>query len=171
MKHNYVFECLRVILKPLEKSDIEDLRILRNQEAQFFLNQNEISKEAQKKWYQNYLNKKDDIMFMVAKKEAPNDFIGAIAAYDIDWEKKECEVGRTVIDKVKAPEKGIGTDATKAVCAFCFEILKMKKIKGVVLKDNARILKVDERVGFKIIGDYDEKSFLLELTPDTLIKE
>ena len=163
MEHNFVFPFLRVVLKPLSKTHLEELRILRNKESRFFLTTNPISKEKQKKWFANYLTKQDDIMFYVAKKDNPDVFIGAIAAYDINFTNKTCEIGRVLIDKQKAPEKGIGTDAVKAICAFCFDVLGMNKVIAIALKDNKRILKVDSRVGFKVVDDCDDKSVLLWL--------
>ena len=168
MKHDYTFRLGRVTLLPLEEEDIEALRVLRNQERQYFLHTDEIPADAQKKWYASYLNKEDDIMFKVVKSDNTAEFIGAIAVYDIDRVKGTAEVGRTVIDKAKAPEKGIGTDATKAVCLFAFDVLKLKKIVGVVLKSNERILKVDSRVGFRVVGDASEDAYQIELTRETL---
>lgn len=169
MRHNYSFEFGRITLLPLEEEDIELLRVLRNQERAFFTNSDEITVEGQKKWYKSYLKKKDDIMFKVVKTEKKDEFIGAIAVYDIDYEKGTAEVGRTMIDKVKAPEKGIGTDATRAVCLFTFDVLKIQKIVGVVLKSNERIIKVDSRVGFKIVGDANDDSYAIEMTRESLI--
>lgn len=167
MKHDYTFEFERIILKPLAIEDIEHLRILRNSQKQYFVSQYEIDSEAQKKWYNQYLDNPNDIMFKVIKKEKPDEFIGAIALYDIDWEKKTSECGRTVIDKKLAPEKGIGMEATKAVCLFGFDVLKLDKIVGEVLKSNERIIKVDTRAGFYIVGE-DENMFFIEMTRDTI---
>lgn len=168
MQHSYEFSYKRIILKPLREEDIEMLRILRNKEKQYFLSTEDISPEQQRSWYSNYLNKNDDIMFKVVKKEEPDEFIGAIAVYAIDNKKKTAEVGRTVIDKKKAPEKGIGMDATKAVCKFAFDILNIKKIVAEVLKSNKRIIKVDTRAGFVIVGDKDEETYIIEMTPETI---
>lgn len=169
MKHDYEYEYGRIILKPLEWDDIEQLRVLRNQEKQFFLEQTEIEEDSQKKWYERYLEKDNDIMFKVVKKDKPEEFIGAIALYAIDWEKGTAEAGRTVIDKKKSPEKGIGQEATKAVCRFGFEKLKLKKIVGEVLKTNERIIKVDLRAGFRIVGESENgELYLIEMTQDTI---
>lgn len=168
MKHSYSFECLRVVLKPLEFDDIENLRVLRNKESKYFFNSQQISSDDQKKWYERYLAKTDDIMFKVEKATNPGEFIGAIAVYDIDWDEGTAEYGRVMIDKDIAPDKGIGTDTIKAICKFCFDVLKLKKVIAVALKSNTRILKVDQRVGFKVIGDHDEKSYLLEITGQDL---
>lgn len=168
MKHEYEFPFQQIILKPLEETDIEELRVLRNQERQFFLQDSIISPEGQASWYQKYLTKNNDIMFKIVKKDTPDKFVGAIAVYDIDWDNMTAEFGRTVVDKAKAPEKGIGLEATKAVCLFAFDVLKIKLIKGEVIKTNERILKVYTRAGFYISGDYDKDTYLIEMTRNTI---
>ncbi len=167
MKHQYEFDFGRICLKPLEKEDIEPLRLLRNQEREYFATQHEISKENQEAWYKSYLKKEDDIMFKIVKKDNLQEFIGAIALYDIDWKNKTSECGRTVVDKDKAPEKGIGMEATKAVCLFGFEVLKLEKIVGEVLKSNERIIKVDQRAGFYIVGEQGDM-YNIEMTRDSI---
>lgn len=167
MEHDYSFQFENIVLKPLLISDIEKLRILRNKEKQYFATQDEITAEAQEKWYQHYLTKDNDIMFKIEKRDQPEVFIGAIALYDIDWKRKVSECGRTVVDKELAPEKGIGLTATKAVCQFGFEILKLEKIIGEVLKTNQRIIKVDTRAGFYIVGENDE-FYNIEMTAKSI---
>lgn len=156
MKHQYVYANGRIILKPLELEDIEELRELRNRERHCFLSTQIIEKDGQRKWYEAYLEKEGDIMFKVVKTTAPDEFIGTIAVYDIDVENKAAEFGRLVIDKEKAPEKGTGLDAVIAVCKFAFEKLKLNRISAVVLKDNERALKVYLKAGFRICGESDQ---------------
>lgn len=167
MKHNYIYEYKRIILKPLEETDIEQLRILRNSQKEFFVSQEEISCENQKIWFSKYLENENDIMFKVVKRDEPEQFIGAIALYDIKWDDMVSECGRTVIDKTLAPEKGIGMEATKAVCRFGFDVLKLKKIVGEVLKTNERIIKVDTRAGFRIVGE-NGNMYMIEMTIDSI---
>lgn len=168
MNHTYRYEYGRIVLLPLEESDIENLRQLRNSLRQYFLSSNTIEKKSQAMWYEAYLKKDNDIMFKIVKATDETEFIGAIAVYDIDLEKGVAEVGRTVVDKVKAPEKGIGMEATKAVCKFSFDVLGIKKIVAEVLKSNERIIKVDQRAGFYITGEVDENTYAIEMTKDTL---
>ena len=168
MKHNYRFESKRLIYRPLEWEDIEDLRVLRNRNRDFFFSTDLVTEEGQRKWYEHYLEKQDDIMFVVEKKEQPGQFIGAGALYDIDWDAMTCEYGRTVIDKELAPEKGIGTEATAAMCMFGFDVLQMNKIIGYVLKSNERILKVDQRAGYRIIEEQEDGNIYIEMTPETV---
>lgn len=167
MEHNYVFEHERIILKPLEETDIEYLRTLRNSRKQFFITQCEIDSEAQKKWYEGYLKNPQDIMFKVVKKDKPEEFIGAMALYDIDWERMTAECGRILVDKTKAPERGIGTEVTKAVCLFGFQVLKLNKIVAEVLKTNVRIIKAVLHVGFRIVGE-NENLYYIEITRESI---
>lgn len=167
MKHNYEYAEGRVIIKPLEKEDIEDLRVLRNKARYCFLNTQIISSENQEIWYKSYLKNEKDYMFKIAKKEKPEAFIGAVAVYDIDSEKKCAEFGRLVIDKEKAPEKGLGYEAVKAVCKFAFCLLGLHKIRAVVLKENERALSVYTKVGFYVCEETDT-CYLIEITREQL---
>lgn len=167
MKHDYEFAYERIILKPLEEKDIESLRILRNKEKQYFFTGDDITPEQQKVWYANYLKKNDDIMFKVVKKEEPDKFIGAIAVYEINFDEETAEVGRTVIDKEKAPEKGIGTEAVKAVCKFAFGVIKLKKLTLEVFKNNDRATRVYEKTGFVSV-DNRKNIYIMEMTPNTI---
>ena len=168
MKHSHHFEYGRIILLPLERNDIEELRTLRNREREYFLTTDEVKAENQIKWYEAYLKKDNDIMFKITHKDNPDDFIGAIAVYGIDYEKKTAEIGRTLIDKTKNNERGLGLEATKAICLFSFVVLGMHILFAEVLKSNERILKVDTRAGFYISDVADETCYSIEMTRDTL---
>lgn len=168
MKHDYEYSYARIKLLPLERTDIEQLRILRNQQRQYFLSKANISEENQKKWYESYLEKSDDIMFKIVKLENPSVFIGAIAVYNINNKSGYAEFGRVMVDKNLAPEKGIGTEATKAVCKFSFEVLGLKRLTAEVLKTNERAIKAYQKAGFYITGDGDENVVSVEVTRETL---
>ncbi len=165
MKHQYEYVNKRIILKPLEEEDIEALRILRNRNKHFFATPIEITKEGQQNWYHNYLKKNNDIMFKVVLVEKPEQFVGAVAVYDIDIVNKECEFGRIVINKELAKEKGIGTEVVEAICGFSFENLKMKKVRAEVLKSNGRAIAVYKKVGFINVNETGDM-YVMEVCND-----
>lgn len=167
MLHSYTFQHNSVVLRPLEEKDIEELRVLRNKNQEFFLNSLQITPEQQKGWFRHYLEKDDDVMFAVELAEKPGEFIGAIAIYNIDRNTGTAECGRTVIDKEKAPIKGIGTEVTASVCHVAFSQMGIRKIVGEILKSNERIMKVDKRAGFVVVGENDA-CWLIEMTPETI---
>ena len=128
MRHHYHLQHGRIILRPLEERDIEELRVLRNKNLEFFFDSVEITSEAQRAWYERYLQKEDDVMFAVERSDKPGEFIGAIAIYNINPQTGIAECGRTVLDKEKAPLKGIGTETTAAACHVAFSQMGVKKI-------------------------------------------
>ena len=139
----------KIILKPLEEENIEDLRLLRNrmENRKCFIYQKEISKEEQKKWYNKYLENENDVMFSayIEKEEKP---IGYVALYDIDDKKKSCEFGRIIVDKTKISEKGIGFQITKCCCDIGIVKLGMTKIYLEVFSDNIPAFKTYLKAGF-----------------------
>lgn len=163
MKHNFQYEYGRVVLCPLEEKDIEELRILRNSKRDCFLTQDIISAEAQKQWYSRYLQEENDFMFRIAKKENDIEFIGAIALYDINFTSKSAEFGRLIIDKQKCLEKGLGTEAVKAVTYFGFNVLKLDKIRAEVLKNNTPAIISYERAGYSIIDNSNKSVIFMEI--------
>ena len=172
MRHDYVCEYGRIILQPLDEESIEPLRILRNSVRQYFLESAEIEQDSQLKWYKRYLEKDNDIMFKVVKKENAEDFVGAVALYDIDWEQGIAEYGRVLVDKEKAPEKGIGQEVLCAVFRFGFEKLNLKKIVGEIKKDNLRSLKAVMHAGGRVVGESEDGALkLIEVTPSDMLSE
>lgn len=160
MKHAYHTSWEGILLKPLTEEDALKMRILRNRNAQYFLNQDFITEEMQKQWYERYLQKESEIMFSIVFEEQPDLFLGAVGIYDIDMENKECEEGRFLVDHETTSEKGIGTRALTAVCRFARDELLMEITKAVVRKENGRSLAVHKKVGFEIVGE-DEDSYYL----------
>lgn len=168
MRHNYTFTYKRILLRPLTELDIEPLRILRNKNLQYFNNATPITPEQQKAWFARYLEKEDDCMFAAELVEKPGEFIGAIAFYDIDWKAGTAEAGRTIVDKEKAPEKGIGIEVSYTLLLNGFSQMGLKESRCYVHKDNERAIKMDEHIGHSIVGERGNEWHMI-VTPETLI--
>ena len=153
MKHNYALSYKRVLLRPLEEKDIEELRVLRNKNQQYFNSTAEITPEQQKAWFKRYLEKDDDCMFAVELVSKPGVFIGAVAFYDINWEAGTAEGGRTVIDKERAPEKGIGVELSATCLQIAYGQMGLKETYCYVHKDNERAIKMNQHTGYQIVGE------------------
>ena len=160
MKHDYQIRYDRVELKPLSEDKIEELRVLRNKERQWFVYHGEISKDQQVEWYHKYLKTQGDFMFEVYEKKRPDVFIGAVALYDIDAEEKTAEFGRIVIDTERTIERGLGYDTTCAACTIGFTLLDLKNIYLDVIIQNKRARKLYEKVGFEAL---DERQGMLRM--------
>ena len=150
MKHNFNGRFEDIVLKPIEKENIETLRILRNRDEnrKCFIYQNKILEEEQKKWYKEYLEKENDIMFSAFIKEDLEVPIGYVALYDIDKDTKKCEFGRIIVDRGRIFKKGTGYQITKCLCEIGFKKLGMDIIYLEVFSDNIPALKTYLKAGF-----------------------
>jgi len=153
LKHNYTYTYKRVHLRPLEERDIEELRILRNKNQQYFNNTAQITPEQQKAWFEKYLAREDDCMFAIELASKPGEFIGAVAFYNIDWEAGITEAGRTIIDKEKVTEKGIGSEMALTHAYIAYNLMGLKEIRLTVHKDNERAIRMNRRTGCEITGE------------------
>lgn len=70
-----------------------------------------------------------------------------------------------MIDKEKAPERGIGTEMAVAHAKVSFTQMGLKKAVSSVHKDNEVALKMNFRNGNKIVGE-SETEYFLELTKE-----
>ncbi|MFA5776454.1 MAG: GNAT family protein [Patescibacteria group bacterium] len=77
--------------------------------------------------------------------------IGDIGISCVDPKNKHAEIGLSIGDK-SLWGKGYGTDAVKAVLAFCFEKLNLNKVYLDVWEENQRAIKCYLRCGFRNDG-------------------
>lgn len=143
MKHNYQYDGVELLLRPLEEKDIESLRLLRNRPENriWFFGSDVISAEAQKAWYERYLSKENDYMFSVFLSEEPDTFIGAVALYGYDPETDSYEVGRLLLDSKNIPVRGMGAKLIACVCSLAGEIWGNIGLRAEVFNDNERSLR------------------------------
>lgn len=151
MKHDISCIFNRVILKPLTADESEQMRVVRNRFSQWFGHSQEITKEQQDSWYQKYLGNESDLMFSIFHRETGT-WIGAAGLYDINYEKRIGVFGRIVIDSDIKPEKGLGRDATTAICCIGFEELNLNSISLDVFSDNMPAKTNYFNTGFKIVS-------------------
>lgn len=151
MIHSYKDKYNRVMLGPLKIENIESLRILRNKQRNWFIYSEELTKEDQIKWFENYNLKKNDYMFSIHPINQQDRFIGAVALYGINEESKTAEFGRLIIDKETAKEKGLGYDATMCACTIGFEQIGLNKILLEVFEENISAIKTYQKACFDFI--------------------
>lgn len=70
MKHGYCSESDAILIRPLEKRDLEYLRSWRNDEklSNYLQNIPYITEEAQIKWFEKYLEDKNTLFFTIVDK-------------------------------------------------------------------------------------------------------
>lgn len=151
MRHTLTGGFGAVRLGPLLESELEHVRLLRNQNRERFVFSGEITPEGQRAWYDRYLEAPGDYMFSVYYE---NRWIGAVSIYEVT---DDCaEFGRLLIDRDAAGRSGLGVDATKAACEIAFERLGMERIALEVYCDNPAAQITYLKAGFRPISVFPD---------------
>ena len=150
MQHDYVIKNNKFILTPVTEADIELMRGWRNSPLNHssFLTNNYIDMDQQKRWFENYLQKTNDIMFIVKDLEDSGKRVGMRGLYDIDNDKKRAEFGRLLIGEPSTRGKGLGLAVTLKLCEFGFQILELDEIYLEVITDNVIAHEIYKKAGF-----------------------
>lgn len=158
MKHNYQYDGAELLLRPLGENDIEPLRILRNQpeNRKWFFGSGETTQEAQKAWYERYLQKENDYMFAVFLPQAPETFVGAAALYGYDPSDNSFEIGRLLLDSKNLPRRGMGITLVESLCEIAKERFGSVILRAEVFADNERSLRCFLENEFVINGTTEE---------------
>jgi RimJ/RimL family protein N-acetyltransferase len=132
-------------LRLLDESMLETLRLWRNQENinQFMEYQKMISKEAQKKWYQQ-LSKKHNYYFII---HLDVKAVGMIHLTKI--ENNQAESGMFIAEN-EFQGTGISFNASLLVLDFAFDALGLHIIYAKVKNDNVVAQNYNKLLGFKL---------------------
>ena len=170
MNKNHKINYNDIELRTIEEKDIEQIRIWRNKDniKNKFLYSEILTQEQQRKWYQSYKEKNDDLMFIIHENALFNKDIGAIAIYNINNENQSAEYGRVMIGEDCAQGKGFAKKASIALLSFAFETLKLKTVYLEVFADNHNAVKLYETLGFEKkherLFNNTKKIYLMEIT-------
>lgn len=154
MEHNFCAEYADVKLRPLVREDIEKLRIWRNDtsKTKFLRNIGEITPEMQNKWFEAYLENKDEIVFAIEETVDLKRIVGSVALYN--FTNTTAEVGKIQIGDAEANGRGIGRKSLVMAMWIAFKKLGIEKIVGAVHQENIAAHKNDMIIGFKIVGKH-----------------
>lgn len=155
MEHHYGALYKNVRLRPLEKRDIEKLRIWRNDAAKtrFLRRIGEITPQMQEQWYADYLSNKDELTFAVEETETLHRMVGSVALYHFRGET--AEVGRIQIGDDDASGHGIGRISMMMALWIGFRELGLKKVTASVHRENKAAHISYMRLGFRITGAHE----------------
>ncbi|WP_433921982.1 GNAT family N-acetyltransferase [Paenibacillus taichungensis] len=150
MNHDFIIKNDKFTLTPVTEADIELMRGWRNSplNQSSFLTNTYIEIDQQKRWYEKYLQKTDDIMFIVNDLEDSGKSVGMLGLYNIDNYKKRAEFGRLLIGESSTRGKGLGLAITISLCEFGFELLELNEIYLEVIANNTSACKVYAKAGF-----------------------
>lgn len=141
----------QVLLRFIEPDDLEDIRGMTNDADQEFMIGGwsfPTAKKHQEEWYQRVLVDRNNLRLAI---EFEGSFVGLVTLTDIDWKNSKAESGiRLTLNAPK--QKGIATDALKALLKYAFEELNLQRVYATVLEHNLASKKLHDKCGYVVEG-------------------
>jgi RimJ/RimL family protein N-acetyltransferase len=140
----------RVYLRPAERSDVPtfvrwftDADVMRHLAMRA-----PMSEAGEAAWFERMLaaQGRTDYHFVICRLDDDRP-IGTIGLHEIDLENGHAELGIAIGEKDEWG-KGLGADATRAICDFGFGTLRLERIGLFVYAGNDRARRTYEQVGF-----------------------
>ncbi len=149
MNHHFSCAIDEISLVPMSYSACQEYRLLRNSNCVMFGDEHEISKEEQKKWYEDYLANDNEYMFAII---CCGNFIGGCGIYNVERGVGMAEFGRIIIDS-SYRAKGYATKALIAACSVARTYLQLSRLCLFVKKRNYIAIKMYIGSGFELLRD------------------
>ena len=138
----------KVNLREIESKDLAKMVEWRNKDRirKCFFNQELLIPEKQKKWFDEYLKKDDDKIFIIETKDGIS--VGTIGLKDIDLEEGKAELGRMVIGEDDYLGQGLAKNACLMLINYAFNEMNLKNLCLEVFADNKKAVNLYEKCGF-----------------------
>jgi RimJ/RimL family protein N-acetyltransferase len=142
------YACNGMQLRPLQAGDLATTLAWRNREGvrQRFATTGIIAPDAHRRWFESYLAKPDDVVF-IASETAGGPPVGQLAIYDIDTGTGQAEIGRFLV----APEfagQGKMRCALECLVRAARDELQLRRLILSVREDNDRAVALYRGLGF-----------------------
>lgn len=147
------FENDKICLRLLTSADLPLTLNWRNQDhiRKWFFYSDVIAIEQHIRWFEQYLERDDDFVFVIESIVDNYLPVGQIALYHIDWPAKRAEYGRIMIAEPAARGKGLGRAATRLILNIGFNYFHLQEIYLEVFENNLAARAVYNDCGFKIV--------------------
>jgi len=114
-----------------------------------------ISEEIDEKWYQGYLNTRDQNVRLSIIDPAHNHFLGNVYLTNIHPINRSAEFSIVISDR-NYWSQGVGSDVTRRVLHHAFEDLNLNRVYLYVLESNDRAIHLYEKARFRREGTLEE---------------
>jgi len=153
MKHGYCAESEKILIRPLEREDLEYLRTWRNDAklSTYLRGIPYITRESQIEWFENYLVDKNTLFFAIVDKDR-RATVGSAALYNFN--NNSCEVGKIVVGDSSSHGKGIGYRSLLLAITLAIRKIGIKEFRLDVHENNIPARVIYEKVGFEVIGKH-----------------
>lgn len=138
-----------VILRPIEKKDVELLRYMINCpeiEAMTVSWNVPISNHGQEKWVENYQNTYETIRWMIELENGIT--LGMVSLTGIDWITRIAHISYKINGEERNRMKGDTKNAIYIVAKYAFDEMGLHRIEGEVLEYNIWSIKLLKSIGY-----------------------
>ena len=152
MDHDFSIQSKNVMIRPLERKDIEQLRLWRNdpEKTKYLRQIGKITYQMQEQWFENYLKNPDEITFAIDETEELKRLVGSVSLYN--FRGQVAEAGRIQIGDGSAHGRGIASISMALISKIGFGKLGLKKIVASVHRENIAAYKSYMKIGFHVVG-------------------
>lgn len=146
----------RVQLREIEEEDLETIVMWRNDPEilKWLFSYLPLSMSKQRMWYKTYVEDDAQQIFVI---EVEKTAVGTVGLDHIDYRNQRAELG-ILIDK-NWQKKGIGRETLNLLIEFAWNEMNLRKIKALVLAENAAAVKLYKSCGFVEEGVLKEEVY------------
>lgn len=137
----------------LRKIDREDLGLLACLKSDSWLGTHQVTianDEDQDRWFKSLCHNVNSPKNLVLIATMNNAKVGIFKIFGADYINRTADVGWDVFEDFRG--KGLGKQLVIAGCAFCFDILALRRLTAEILANNIASLKCAKFAGFTIEG-------------------
>jgi RimJ/RimL family protein N-acetyltransferase len=149
----------RVYLRPLERTDvpllqawINDQDVIRN-----LLNFRPMNLQGEEEFLDKVTRDPDLVVLGIALR-SDDRLIGDVALHRIQSRDRQAGFGILIGEKAEW-SRGYGTEATRLIVRYAFDVLNLNRVWLHVLENNERGRRAYEKVGFKVEGVLRQSAF------------
>lgn len=116
------------------------------------------NEEAVRKHFDEKLSREDTLLFMIEDLSTGKK-VGFLEVDEIDWKNRRANLAGTVIGDKEDRGRGLGSDARRTLIRFCFEEMNLNRLQSIVFEFNKTMIRLNERMGFRLDGTLREYLF------------
>jgi len=140
----------------LRKIDRDDLHLLADLKRDSWLGTHQVTianKEDQDRWFESLCQNVDspkNLVLIATMNNQHNTKIGIFKIFGADYINRSADVGWDVFECFRG--EGLGKPLVAAGCAFCFDILALRRLTAEILANNIASQKCAQSAGFTLEG-------------------
>lgn len=150
----------RIQLRAIEGEDLSLMVKWRNDPEiyQHFYEHEPLSLVVQERWFENFLQKDDEKLWIIEAIEDPEP-IGTVGLVHIDWRSRKTEWGRFLIYPEKYRHGGYGSEVESLILRYVFDHMNLNRLYCELFARNENVIALHEKFGFKEEGRFRKHVF------------